>query len=355
MQLRPMLVVCVAIASGLLSGVHLYLVSNRGHKYISVALEIPVERVQGSTNVQLNIHSVGNSDSWREDGKETNNESETPHQSSKTETSVQIPFDHYWGKGEGVWGEVGEDEDEEDVIFDDDEEEYEVLLDTGEYELEEKDMDTIEVESEPSPPPLTQRHTNNHRKKRREHYMRKSSVAGTYSSHMAETQEQIGVHDEPVTDGASDAGGGQTEKGTAEDSLVRKIEREQVKGPFAISKEEYYARQATLTRPPPITHSPHHHTHKNHTHTSSQCSQPPCLQFLSAEERFIFHKCQKKTVPKSSHKSIPACKCKFRSGVGKKRVGLVSLPGSGNTWVRGLLEKASGLCTGEPVLLWWVC
>ena len=35
------------------------------------------------------------------------------------------------------------------------------------------------------------------------------------------------------------------------------------------------------------------------------------------------------------------------NGEGRKRVGLVSLPGSGNTWVRGLLEKATGICTGS--------
>ena len=33
---------------------------------------------------------------------------------------------------------------------------------------------------------------------------------------------------------------------------------------------------------------------------------------------------------------------------GSKRaaVALASHPGSGNTWVRGLLEKATGICTG---------
>ena len=31
-------------------------------------------------------------------------------------------------------------------------------------------------------------------------------------------------------------------------------------------------------------------------------------------------------------------------------VGLVSFPGSGNTWVRGLLQKATGVCTGKPGL-----
>ena len=35
------------------------------------------------------------------------------------------------------------------------------------------------------------------------------------------------------------------------------------------------------------------------------------------------------------------------NGDGKPVVALVSLPGSGNTWVRGLLQKATGVCTGS--------
>ena len=41
------------------------------------------------------------------------------------------------------------------------------------------------------------------------------------------------------------------------------------------------------------------------------------------------------------------CSCELMNGAGRKRFGLVSLPGSGNTWVRGLLEKATGVCTGS--------
>ena len=39
--------------------------------------------------------------------------------------------------------------------------------------------------------------------------------------------------------------------------------------------------------------------------------------------------------------------CKFMKGPSRDPVGLVSVPGSGNTWVRGLLEKATGICTGS--------
>ena len=37
------------------------------------------------------------------------------------------------------------------------------------------------------------------------------------------------------------------------------------------------------------------------------------------------------------------------NGAERAAVALVSFPGSGNTWVRGLLEQASGICTGELV------
>ena len=39
--------------------------------------------------------------------------------------------------------------------------------------------------------------------------------------------------------------------------------------------------------------------------------------------------------------------CHFMNGTGRSTVALVSFPGSGNTWVRGLLETATGVCTGE--------
>lgn len=38
--------------------------------------------------------------------------------------------------------------------------------------------------------------------------------------------------------------------------------------------------------------------------------------------------------------------CHFSNRPLRQPVGLVSLPGSGNTWVRGLLETATGICTG---------
>ena len=39
--------------------------------------------------------------------------------------------------------------------------------------------------------------------------------------------------------------------------------------------------------------------------------------------------------------------CRFIDGDRRAPVALASFPGSGNTWVRVLLEKATGVCTGE--------
>ena len=44
---------------------------------------------------------------------------------------------------------------------------------------------------------------------------------------------------------------------------------------------------------------------------------------------------------------INSSKCCFMDGSKRAAVALVSHPGSGNTWIRGLLEKATGVCTGK--------
>ncbi len=38
--------------------------------------------------------------------------------------------------------------------------------------------------------------------------------------------------------------------------------------------------------------------------------------------------------------------CHFMNGSSRSAVALASFPGSGNTWARGLLERATGVCTG---------
>ena len=40
-------------------------------------------------------------------------------------------------------------------------------------------------------------------------------------------------------------------------------------------------------------------------------------------------------------------KCRFMDGTHRAPVALASMPGSGNTWVRGLLQQATGICPGQ--------
>lgn len=77
------------------------------------------------------------------------------------------------------------------------------------------------------------------------------------------------------------------------------------------------------------------------------CTDQHCTSLLTTSERTAFNKCRdevfKKTGKSPGH--IKAL-CRFLNGTGRKVVALVSETGSGNTWVRGLLEKITGICTG---------
>lgn len=77
---------------------------------------------------------------------------------------------------------------------------------------------------------------------------------------------------------------------------------------------------------------------------TSSCSDPLCTQYLSETDLATFMKCTQR----SQRKSNSACNgtCRFVNGTTRQKVALISFPGSGNTWVRGLLEKATGICTG---------
>ena len=93
------------------------------------------------------------------------------------------------------------------------------------------------------------------------------------------------------------------------------------------------------------------------------CSQPYCLEFLSEKEKRLVSQClalgskrpnkptyKSKQKPKDTgytyHPGDFHGKCHFMNGTYRAPVALSSLPGSGNTWVRELLENATGICTG---------
>lgn len=78
---------------------------------------------------------------------------------------------------------------------------------------------------------------------------------------------------------------------------------------------------------------------------SLRCRNTICLEFLKDQGLDVphFRYCWRKT---QLEREPPQSACRFINGAGRNPVGLASFPGSGNTWVRGLLQRVSGVCTG---------
>ena len=77
------------------------------------------------------------------------------------------------------------------------------------------------------------------------------------------------------------------------------------------------------------------------------CMKQNCREFLSESEKIEMKACEK-SVRRKEHFRGPfnASDCRFLPQMGRHPVALVSARGSGNTWTRGLLEMATGICTG---------
>ena len=83
---------------------------------------------------------------------------------------------------------------------------------------------------------------------------------------------------------------------------------------------------------------------ENNTLSTRQrkCADAVCSNFLTTSKMHCA-----KTI-KNAASIKPATKvCHFQNGTMKRRVLLRTFPGSGNTWTRQLLEKSSGICTGN--------
>lgn len=80
-------------------------------------------------------------------------------------------------------------------------------------------------------------------------------------------------------------------------------------------------------------------------HPVTHCIDSVCSEYLSTDDRSRYDSCIDQAV-KGTNITLPTSKCKFMNGTGRDPVALVSLPGSGNTWVRGILESITGICTG---------
>ncbi len=73
------------------------------------------------------------------------------------------------------------------------------------------------------------------------------------------------------------------------------------------------------------------------------CEDKLCMKYLSPADSNRFRRMTLMTQSPPG----PNPQCHFMDGRGRDPVGLVSVPGSGNTWIRGLLERATGICTGS--------
>lgn len=87
---------------------------------------------------------------------------------------------------------------------------------------------------------------------------------------------------------------------------------------------------------------------------SHHCKLPHCTDYLSNFDKACIDYCMKKQHKRRGKGKKHVTRdygmhgdCRFMQGGKRAAVALASLPGSGNTWVRGLLEKATGICTGD--------
>lgn len=80
----------------------------------------------------------------------------------------------------------------------------------------------------------------------------------------------------------------------------------------------------------------------------TDCKDSVCSEFLTNTDKPHFKYCIHKTWGMSLQVYVESKRsvCVFINGSHRYPIGLASYPGSGNTWVRGLLQKTTGLCIG---------
>lgn len=86
------------------------------------------------------------------------------------------------------------------------------------------------------------------------------------------------------------------------------------------------------------------------------CSLAHCKEYLQKFELLAMNECSAETSKRTvngkienenkSKFNLKENNCSFINGSHRLPVALASTSGSGNTWIRGLLEKATGICTG---------
>ena len=81
----------------------------------------------------------------------------------------------------------------------------------------------------------------------------------------------------------------------------------------------------------------------NSFYKKEPCMNRVCINFLDTNDSSHFSYCWRKS--KLNHEPNRSV-CRFLNASDRVPVALASFPGSGNTWVRGLLQAATGVCTG---------
>lgn len=77
------------------------------------------------------------------------------------------------------------------------------------------------------------------------------------------------------------------------------------------------------------------------------CRDRLCSSYLTSTDKMKNNTCWKSAKKRNMLPPHDASRCQFMNSTGRAPVGLVSFPGSGNTWARGLLEQVTGYCTGS--------
>ena len=83
-----------------------------------------------------------------------------------------------------------------------------------------------------------------------------------------------------------------------------------------------------------------------------RCSDAVCSNFAAADggsRRGSSLRCAEATATKLAPGESVTPKCRFQNGTSKPVYLLRSYPGSGNTWIRQVLERVTGICTGDAV------
>ena len=71
-------------------------------------------------------------------------------------------------------------------------------------------------------------------------------------------------------------------------------------------------------------------------------------KYLSKRDKLRLNQCETK-FKNLVEKPLVKSHCHFRNRTNQIAVALASFPGSGNTWVRSLVEKITGVCTGSNI------